>query len=110
MLRLRMLVSSADAVDVVGEREAAAGEAGETVAQAAATCRSRVLPGSRLVVAIAPEFTIGFVLPSLLRSTAASESNGSPVPSTPTRLAHLLGTERLAHEREHERLRDAHDA
>ena len=40
---------------------------------------SAVAPGTRLVVAIAPAFTIGFVRPSSLRSTAASELNGSPV-------------------------------
>ena len=44
---------------------------------------STLSPGSRLVVAIAPELTIGLVLPSSLRSTAASESNGNPVPFTP---------------------------
>ena len=40
---------------------------------------SLVSPGTRLVVAIAPAFTIGLVRPSALRSTAASELNGSPV-------------------------------
>jgi hypothetical protein len=48
---------------------------------------SGVAPGIRLVVAIAPDFTIGLVLPSRLRSTAESESNGNPVPSPPI-LAH----------------------
>ena len=46
---------------------------------------SRVEPGARLVVAIAPEFTIGFVRPSSLRSTAARELNGKPVALTPRR-------------------------
>ena len=41
-------------------------------------------PGTRLVAAIAPEFTIGFVRPSGLRSTASSELNGSPVLLTPS--------------------------
>ncbi len=41
-------------------------------------------PGIRLVVAIAPEFTIGFVRPSPLRSTASSELNGRPVLFTPS--------------------------
>jgi len=36
-------------------------------------------------VAIAPEFTIGFVRPSPLRSTAAKELNGRPVALTPKR-------------------------
>ena len=35
-------------------------------------------------MAIAPAFTIGLVLPSWLRSTAASELNGSPVAFTPS--------------------------
>ena len=34
---------------------------------------------------MAPELTIGFVRPSSLRSTAASELNGSPVALTPNR-------------------------
>jgi hypothetical protein len=41
--------------------------------------------GARLVVAIAPELTIGFVRPSGLRSTASIELNGRPVLLTPTR-------------------------
>ena len=45
---------------------------------------STVSPGVRLVVAIAPAFTSGFVLPSALRSTAAYELNGSPVALTPS--------------------------
>ena len=44
---------------------------------------SAVPPGSRLVAAIAPGFTMGFVTPSLPRSTAASELNGSPVAFAP---------------------------
>jgi hypothetical protein len=36
------------------------------------------------VAAIAPAFTIGLVRPSGLRSTAASELNGSPVALTPS--------------------------
>ena len=46
---------------------------------------SAVAPGARLVAAIAPAFTIGFVLPSPLASTAANELNGSPVLFTPSR-------------------------
>ena len=41
-------------------------------------------PGTRLVAAMAPAFTIGFDLPSALRSTEASESNASPVAFTPS--------------------------
>ncbi len=41
-------------------------------------------PGTRLVVAIAPGFTIGFVRPSSLRSIAETALNGRPVASTPT--------------------------
>ena len=37
------------------------------------------------MVAIAPALTIGFVRPSGLRSTAATELNGRPVPFTPSR-------------------------
>src|SRR5579883_2642850 len=45
---------------------------------------SAVAPGARLVVAIAPAFTIGFVRPSPLRSTAANELNGRPVAFAPS--------------------------
>ena len=41
-------------------------------------------PGTRLVAAIAPAFTIGLDLPSVLRSTKASELNASPVAFTPS--------------------------
>jgi len=47
--------------------------------------RSESQRPARLVVAMAPELTIGFVRPSALRSTAAMELNGRPVPLTPTR-------------------------
>ena len=43
----------------------------------------RVAPGTRLVVAIAPEFTIGFVRPSGFRSMPSSELNARPVAFTP---------------------------
>ena len=46
---------------------------------------SSVEPGARLVVAIAPELTIGFVWPFSLRSTAVRELNGRPVALTPRR-------------------------
>jgi hypothetical protein len=41
-------------------------------------------PGTRLVAAMAPAFTIGFDRPSALRSTEARESNASPVAFTPS--------------------------
>jgi hypothetical protein len=42
------------------------------------------VPGARLAAAIAPAFTIGFVVPSLDRSTPTTELNGSPVLFTPS--------------------------
>jgi Ion transport protein len=57
-------------------------------------------------VAIAPEFTIGFVMPPVLRSTADSELNGNPVAFEPM---DLIGSEVLTYEREDERLGHAHD-
>jgi hypothetical protein len=44
---------------------------------------SVVAPGTRLVAAMAPGLTIGFVTPCA-RSTAASELNGRPVPLAPS--------------------------
>ena len=41
-------------------------------------------------MAIAPALTIGFVRPSALRSTAASELNGRPVPFDADPLAHRV--------------------
>jgi hypothetical protein len=55
------------------------------VMKSAGVSSSSVDPGARLVAAIAPELTIGFVRPSSLRSTAASEWNGRPVALTPKR-------------------------
>ena len=45
---------------------------------------STLAPGTRLVVAIAPGFTIGFVRPSGLRSIASIELNGRPVLFAPS--------------------------
>ena len=70
---------------------------------------STLAPGTRLVVAIAPEFTIGFVRPSSLCSIAVSELNGRPVPLTPTRSRSSSGAEDVADEGEDERLDHAHD-
>jgi hypothetical protein len=44
---------------------------------------SEVLPGARLVVAIAPAFTIGFMVRVSFNSTAITELKGSPVLLTP---------------------------
>ena len=52
---------------------------------------------------------MGFVRPSADRSTAESELNGSPVLLTPSRSRAVVRADQLAHQREHERLRDAHD-
>ena len=46
---------------------------------------SAVRPGARLVVAMAPELTIGLVSPSVASSTAITESKGRPVAFTPRR-------------------------
>ena len=43
------------------------------------------MPGARLVVAIAPALTIGFIVRSALSSTAITELNGKPVLFTPRR-------------------------
>ena len=44
---------------------------------------SAVVPGTRLVVAIAPALTSGFIVRSSFSSTAISELNGKPVLFTP---------------------------
>ena len=64
-------------------RSGAPGEPREPVAQEPPTARRTPSPGARLVVAIAPEFTIGFVIPAPA-SIAASELNGCPVASAPS--------------------------
>ena len=71
-------------VDLVVERRARGRRSARGRRAGAATWPRRSRPGRRLVVAIAPGFTIGFVRPSPLRSTASSELNGSPVPFTPS--------------------------
>ena len=45
---------------------------------------SMVAPGTRLVVAIAPAFTIGLVRPSAVRSMPATELNAKPVALAPS--------------------------
>ena len=70
---------------------------------------SAVAPGTRLVVAIAPAFTIGFVRPSGLRSTPASELNGRPVAFAPSFWRACSAPMSLANQGEDERLRHAHD-
>jgi len=59
---------------------------------------SRLAPGTRLVVAIAPEFTIGFVRPSGLRSIPSSELNARPVAFTPI-FCRTASTPRASHTR-----------
>ena len=70
---------------------------------------SAVAPGTRLVVAIAPAFTIGFVRPSALRSIGRERVERQPGGVHAELLARLLRAERLADQREHERLGHAHD-
>ena len=69
-------------------------------------CRS---PGTRLVVAMAPEFTIGLVRPSLapLDRLQGVERQAGGVDPEPA--ARLLGAQLLADQGEDERLGDAHD-
>jgi hypothetical protein len=55
-----------------------------------------------------PVFTIGFVGPSLLPSIASRELKRKPCGVDPDLPSRLLGSERRADEREHERLGDAH--
>ena len=66
---------------------------------------SAVVPGARLAAAIAPAFTIGFVVPSLVRSIATSELNGKPVLFTPS----FFFAHGLANQGEHERFGHALD-
>jgi hypothetical protein len=69
---------------------------------------SAVAPGARLVVAMAPALTIGFIVRSALSSTAITELNGSPVALTP--ISRAPARRRLpADQREHERLGNALD-
>ena len=75
-------------VHLRADRERAAGEPCEAVM--ACHFSAAVLPGTRLVVAIAPGLTIGFVRPSLC-STAESQLNGKPVPLTPSLLCASSG-------------------
>ena len=69
----------------------------------------RGAPGTRLVVAIAPAFTIGFVRPSGLRSIPASELNGISGGVRTELRARRVRADQLANQREHKRLRHAHD-
>ena len=61
------------------------------------------------MVAIAPGFTIGFVRPSSRRSIAATALNGRPVAFDAHLRSRLGEADRVADEREHEWLGDAHD-
>ena len=70
---------------------------------------SLVAPGTRLVVAIAPALTIGFMVRSLFNSMAMTELKASPVAFTPSSRCGLLVADGVAHQREDERLGDALD-
>ena len=72
-------------------------------------CSSTVEPGARLVVAIAPELTIGLVRPSPLRSIAVERVERQAGRVDAEAPARGLRAQNLADEREHERLRHAHD-
>src|SRR5262245_1078554 len=58
-----------------------------------------LFPGTRLVVAIAPGLTIGFVLPSRLHSMPATELNGKPVLLTPTWAQEAVGAQEKSQRR-----------
>ena len=58
---------------------------------------------------MAPEFTIGFVRPSGLRSMPSSELNARPVAFTPIFWRAASTPDGLTDQGEEERLRDAHD-
>ena len=88
MLWLRKLVVRRGGVDLFVERERSAGEPRQAVVNELPLVIA-VAPGTRLVVAIAPAFTIGLVRPSGLRSMAASELNGIRWRSPPA-FTHLL--------------------
>ena len=70
---------------------------------------SVVAPGTRLVVAIAPAFTIGLVRPVDAAFDRRERVERQPGGVGADLRAKLLGAELLAHQREHERLRHAHD-
>src|SRR5215467_8341348 len=69
---------------------------------------SWLFPGTRLVVAMAPELTMGFVRPLSPASTAATELKARPVVD-PELLARLVRSHGLAHEGEQKGLGHAHD-
>ena len=80
----RRFVADSERVDVRVDRQRATGEARETFLDVLPLLlRGRTR--DRLVVAIAPAFTIGFMVRRALSSTAITESNGSPVLFTPSR-------------------------
>ena len=84
MLWLRLLVSDADRY-VSSSRESSRPAKRERPSRTYSHLASAFEPGTRLAAAIAPEFTIGFVRPSGLRSIAASELNARPVLLAPSR-------------------------
>ena len=73
MLRLRKLVSKRRLQNLVVHRQLAAGEFRQALVDERPFGVRIVLPGTRLVVAIAPALTIGLVRPSGMRSMPATE-------------------------------------
>ena len=82
MLRFPDVRLGGGPVDVVGEDSVRPAKRESPSHRNCHLC-SRFDPGRRLVVASAPELTIGFSRPSSLRSTAVIESKGNPVLLTP---------------------------
>src|SRR5215831_1192914 len=83
MARLRWLVADADAY-TSSLSESPRPEKQDRPSRMNRHFAAKPSPGTRLVAAIAPAFTMGLDLPSGLRSTAARESYGSPVALTPS--------------------------
>ena len=83
MLWLRALVSDADAY-ISSSSDSGRPAKREMPSRTNSHFASAVAPGTRLVAAIAPGLTIGFVRPSPLRSIAVSELNARPVLLTPS--------------------------
>ena len=84
MLWLRALVSDAERY-VSSSSESSRPANRERPSRTTSHFASASAPGTRLVAAIAPGFTIGFVRPSALRSIADRELNARPVLLTPSR-------------------------
>ncbi len=80
---LRMLVAASETYTsslMVSSRPAKR----DSPSRMCANFASAVDPGTRLVVAIAPALTNGFIVRSSFSSTAINELNGNPVEFTPS--------------------------